>query len=150
MLPMTLQFLVAMIAAAINDRARRKCLYLAEEVHVLKEQVETLSAGKKLAFTADQRRRLAIAGKELTPKERKEYCHLVKPETILAWFRQLAAKKYDSSEATRGRPRKSKDVRKLVIQMASHNPGWGYTKIRDALRTGLGIEIGRTTAADIS
>jgi putative transposase len=28
------------------------------------------------------------------------------------------------------------------------NPGWGYTKIRDALRTGLGIEIGRTTVAD--
>jgi hypothetical protein len=33
--------------------------------------------------------------------------------------------------------------------MASDNPGWGYTKIRDALRTGLGIEIGRTTVADI-
>lgn len=60
---------------------------------MLKEQVKTLSAGKKLAFTADQRRRLAIVGKELAPKERKECCHLVKPETTLAWFRQLAAKK---------------------------------------------------------
>jgi len=29
------------------------------------------------------------------------------------------------------------------------NLGWGYTKMRDALRTGLKIEIGRTTAADI-
>jgi len=29
------------------------------------------------------------------------------------------------------------------------NRGWGYTKIRDALRTGLGIEIGRTTVAEI-
>jgi hypothetical protein len=27
--------------------------------------------------------------------------------------------------------------------------GWGYTKIRDALRTGLKIEIGRTAVADI-
>ncbi len=27
--------------------------------------------------------------------------------------------------------------------------GWGYTKIRDALRTGLKIEIGRTTVANI-
>ena len=29
------------------------------------------------------------------------------------------------------------------------NPSWGYTKIRDALRTGLGIEIGRTTVENI-
>src|SRR5450759_2527819 len=29
------------------------------------------------------------------------------------------------------------------------NVGWGYTKIRDALRTGLRIEIGRTTVASI-
>jgi len=33
--------------------------------------------------------------------------------------------------------------------MATENPGWGYTKIRDALRNGLKIEIGRTTVASI-
>jgi hypothetical protein len=33
--------------------------------------------------------------------------------------------------------------------MAMANPGWGYTKIRDAMRTGLAIEIGRTTVAEI-
>ena len=33
--------------------------------------------------------------------------------------------------------------------MALENLGWGYTNIRDALRTGLKIEIGRTAAADI-
>jgi transposase InsO family protein len=85
----------------------------------------------------------------LTPDERRKCCLLVKPGTILAWFRQLAARKYDSSEARRGRPPKPKDVRKLVIKLAMENPGWGYTKIRDALRTGLGIEIGRTTVANI-
>jgi putative transposase len=44
---------------------------------------------------------------------------------------------------------KPKDVRKLVVEIALANPGWGYTKIRDALRTGLAIEIGRTTVANI-
>ena len=149
MLPMTLRFLIAMIASAFKDRAQRKCVYLEEEVRVLKEQVETLSRGKKLTFTPEQRRRLAIAGKELTPKERKECCHLVKPETILAWFRQLAAGKYDTSQARRGCPGKHKDIRKLVIKLALDNPSWGYTKIMDALRTGLGIEIERTTVANI-
>ena len=47
-----------------------------------------------------------------------------------------------------GRPRKGRDVRRLVVKLAQENPRWGYTKIRDALR-GLGIEIGRTAIADI-
>jgi hypothetical protein len=76
-------------------------------------------------------------------------CQIVRPDTLLRWFRQLAAKKYDSSaKRGPGRPRKADDVRSLVIQLATDNPGWGYTKIRDALR-GLKLEIGRSTVASI-
>ena len=149
MLPMTLQFIIVMIAAAINDRLQRKLDYVEEERRILQEQLDTATGGKKLSFTADQRRRLATTGKQLSPDERQKCCHLVKPAAILAWFRQLAARKYDSSEARGGRPPKSGDVRKLVMEMALANPSWGYTKIRDAMRTGLGIEIGRTTVANI-
>jgi putative transposase len=120
-----------------------------EERRILKEQLYVLTGGKRLSFTAPQRRRLAEAGKLLSPDERRKCCQLVKPATILAWFRQLAAKKYDSSKTKRGRPPKPKDVRKLVVEMALANPGWGYTKIRDGLRTGLAVEIGRTTVANI-
>ena len=67
----------------------------------------------------------------------------------MTWFRQLAARKYDSSDVRRGRPPKSKDVRKLVTKLATENPRWGYTKIRDALHSGLAIEISRTTVANI-
>ena len=146
---MTLQFLIVMIASAINDRLQRKLDYVDEERRILQEQLDAATGGRKISFTAEQRRRLAAAGKQLTPDERRRCCQLVKPATILAWFRQVAARKYDSSAARRGRPGKPKDVRKLVIKMALENPGWGYTKIRDALRTGLGIEIGRTTVANI-
>jgi putative transposase len=34
------------------------------------------------------------------------------------------------------------------MKLATENPGWGYTKIRDALR-GLKVDIGRTTVASI-
>jgi len=149
MLPMTLQFIIVMIASAINDRLQRKLDYLEEERRILREQLDAVNGGKKLSFTADQRRRLAVAGKLLTPDERRKCCHLAKPATILAWFRQLAARKYDSSDARRGRPPKSNDVRKLVIKLATENCRWGYTKIRAALPTGLGIEIGRATVATI-
>ena len=37
-----------------------------------------------------------MAGKTLSPEERKKYCQIVKPGTILEWFRQMAARKYDS------------------------------------------------------
>jgi putative transposase len=90
-----------------------------------------------------------VVGKALSPEERKKCCQIVKPGTLLGWFRQLGKQKYDSSKSKVGRPRKHKDIRKLVIDMALANLGWGYTKIRDALRTGLKIEIGRTTVVNI-
>ena len=59
------------------------------------------------------------------------------------------ARKYDSSRVRKpGRPRTANEIRDLVLRIARENPGWGYTKIRDALR-GLKIEIGRTTVASI-
>ena len=138
MLPMTLQFLIAMIAAAINDRLQRKLDYVEEERRVLQEQLDALTGGKKVSFTADQRRRLAAAGKAFTPDERRKCCHLVKPATILAWFRQIAARKYDSSEAGRGRPPKPRDVRKLVIKLATENPGLGVHQAQGCLAHGAG------------
>jgi hypothetical protein len=119
-LPSTLQFLIAMIASAINERMQRKLDYTQEEVRVLKEILRLETGSGRISFTADQRRGLALAGKELSPDERRKYCQLVKPATILAWFRELGARKYDSSAARkRGRPRKARNIRLLVIEMGS-------------------------------
>jgi putative transposase len=149
MLVSALDFLVVMLACALNERMQKKLDYTQAEVRVLKEVVETLTGKKRAPLTDPQRRRLAILGKDLTPKERTEVCEIVKPATILAWFRNLVAQKYDGSDKRGpGRPRTAADIRKLVIEIAEANPGWGYTKIRDALR-GLKINIGRTTIADI-
>ena len=149
MLPATIQFIVAMIASALIDRLTRKLGYMREEQRILMELLHQATGKKRFAFTADQRRRLAIKGKDLTAQERKTCCHIVRPETILAWYRQLSARKYDSSRTRNiGRPRKPDDIRNLVLRLAKENLGWGYTKIRDALR-GLKVEIGRTTVANI-
>jgi hypothetical protein len=67
MLPVTLQFIIVMIASAINDRLQRKLDYVEEERRILREQVDAATGGKKLSFTTEQRRRLATAGKLLTP-----------------------------------------------------------------------------------
>jgi hypothetical protein len=65
---------------------QRKLDYTQEEVRVLKEIVAVLTGNARLSFTADQRRRLAVAGKALRPEERKKCCQLVKPGTLLGWF----------------------------------------------------------------
>jgi len=95
MLPVTLRFIIAMIACALNERMARKARYLQEEARVFKEALATETGKTRIAFTLEQRRRLALKGKALTPEERRACCQVVRPETILARFR--------SSEAT-GRP----------------------------------------------
>jgi hypothetical protein len=128
MLPATLQFLITMIACAKSERMQRKLDYTQEEVRVLREILAAITGSGRISFTADQRRRLAVAGKALNPEERTKCCQVVKPGTLLGWFRQMVARKYDSSKRKVGRPRKDRDIRKLVIDMALANLGWGYTK----------------------
>ena len=150
MLPVTIQFIVAMFAYGLNERMARKAEYLREENRVLKEALRAATGKTRIPFTDNQRRRLAIKGRALTPQEREDCCQIVRPSTILAWFRKLCAQKYDGSVRRRklGRPRKASEIRELVIKLAYENVGWGYTKIRDALR-GLKIEISRSTVANI-
>jgi hypothetical protein len=57
MLPAPLQFIVAMIAYAINQRMARQLDYLQEEVRVLKEALAAAScAGEKCVSDAIPRR----------------------------------------------------------------------------------------------
>lgn len=117
MLPRPLQFIIALVAYAINKQMARRIEYLLEEVRVLREVYAETTGRERISFTDEQRRRLAVKGKALTPEEREGCCQVVRPGTILAWFRQLAARKYDGSQQRRklGRPRKHNDIRELVL-----------------------------------
>src|SRR5450432_2538572 len=87
MLPVTFQFLIAMLAYAINERMARKLDYVQEEVRVLREALVNATGKKRIAFTAEQRQRLAIKGKALTPDERQGCCQLVQPAAALPFVR---------------------------------------------------------------
>jgi putative transposase len=115
MLPVTFQFIIAMVAYAINEQLARRIEYLLEEVRVLREVYTETTGRKRIPFTDEQRRRLAIKGKALTPEEREACCQIARPSTILTWFRQLGAQKYDSStqRSKPGRSRKATENRPL-------------------------------------
>jgi|GEM_PF-6624867 len=74
MLPATLQFLIVLIAFAIDDRLQRKLDFVKEEMRVLWEQLHAAAGGEKLSFTTNQRRRLAEAGNLLEPDGRQKRC----------------------------------------------------------------------------
>ena len=75
---------------------------------------------------------------------------MAKPDTLLAWYRQLVAHKFDGSgcRGYPGRPRILPEVERLVVQMARQNRGWGYDRIVGALAN-LGHAISDRTVGNI-
>jgi transposase InsO family protein len=137
-----LQYLIWILAGWVNRGQRDVIEYLQEENRVLREQ---LGAGR-LPLTDAQRCRLAAKAKKIGRRGLFEIRTLVTPDTLLRWYRRLVAKKYDGSNARRaGRPRTAAEIEKLILRMARENPGWGYTRIRGALRN-VGHEIAACAA----
>jgi putative transposase len=93
-----------------------------------------------------ERRLLAEKGKPLGRKLLAEMASLATPETILRWYRERVAAKYDGSRSrcARGHPAARGDKVEQLLTMARENPTWGYTRLRGALRN-LGFDLGRST-----
>src|SRR5436190_23831125 len=89
-----LSFLIASLAGWLSEHQQRSIEYLTEENRILREQL----GGKKLRFTDDQRRRLAVRAKELSRSALNRIATIVTPETLLAWHRKLIANKYDGRD----------------------------------------------------
>jgi putative transposase len=143
--PSSLHFLLVLFSGWVNRHQNQVIDYLMEENRVLRDQI----GGRRLRLTDHERRRLAVKGNVLGRKVLRDVAGIVTPDTIFRWYRRLVARKYDGSKNRgSGRPRTATDISELVVRMARENPGWGYTRIRDALRH-LGHEIARNTVKRI-
>jgi putative transposase len=141
MLPLPLQFLAAWLAVWFARALQQQVDYLMAENRILKEKL----GNQKLRLTDADRRRLAIVGKELGLKVLAKIATIAAPETILRWYRELVAKKYDGSKQRGpGRPRKAAEIVELVLKTVRENESWGYTRVKGALKN-LGYTIGRST-----
>jgi len=137
-----LQFLILLVASWVGRRQGEAIEYLRAENRVLRARL----GPTRLRFADAERRLLAQKGKPLGRKLLAEMASLATPETILRWYREQVAAKYDGSR-TRGRPSRpaNRDEKvQLLLTMASENPSWGYTRLRGALEN-LGFDLGRST-----
>jgi hypothetical protein len=140
------QPLLLMFAGWVNRHQLDVIEYLQEENRVLKERVR----GRCLRFTDAERRRLARKAQALGRKVLNELQTPVTPDTLLRWYRELVASKWNYSHRRGpGRPRVMKTIVELILQMALENPSWGYTRIRGAL-TNLGHQAPSPISSEIT
>jgi hypothetical protein len=63
----------------------------------------------------------------------------------LRWYRELITDKYNgAAKRGAGRPRMTESLREMILRFEKENSGWGYTRLRGALRN-LGHVVGRNT-----
>ena len=82
-----------------------------------------------------ERSTLAEIGKRLGRSALQQVACVAKPDTILAWYRRLIARKFNGSKrrAYPGRPSIAREVEALIVSIARENSGRGYDRIVGAL-----------------
>ncbi len=136
---------MALVSGRVDQELLLRNEYLAAENEILKSKLN-----RPLCFSDSERIRLAKIGKQIGLKALREIACIVKPETILEWFRRLVAKKFDGSMFRKraGRPKADHVLESLIIQFAEENPSWGYDRIVGAL-SNLGYEVSDQTVGNI-
>ncbi len=77
------------LASHLNREQQRVIEYLETENQVLREKL----GKKRTLLNDDQRRRLAVKGKELGRRGLRGLTTIMTPDTILRWHRELIAQK---------------------------------------------------------
>jgi hypothetical protein len=139
-----LRLLLLAIIGWLDRREREALAYLLEENRLLRRQL----GGRRLRFTDEDRRRLAIRAHCLGRAALRDLTTIVTPDTLLRWHRQLVARKWTYRRTPTSRGDILAEIRQLVLRMAEENPTWGYTRIQGALKN-LGHQVGRSTVARI-
>ena len=104
----------------------------------------------RLKLSDAEQATLGEIGHRLGRKVLDEVANVARPDTILAWYRKLVARKFDGSKAHQGpgRPRIKREVEQLIVRMARENRDWGYDRIAGALAN-LGHEVCDQTIGNV-
>jgi putative transposase len=137
--------LLAYITGSVDQTLLLRIEYLVTENRILRNHIKG-----HVRLSDGECKTLAEIGKKLGKKALAEVAHVVKPDTILAWHRQLVAQKFDGSQqrTTLGRPKIDAELEALVVRMARENRSWGYDRIVGALAN-LGCTVSDQTVGNV-
>jgi len=137
--------LLAYVTGTVDQELLARNEYLASENRILKAQLDG-----RVKLSDAERATLGEIGHRLGRKVLAAVATVARPDTILAWYRKLVARKFDGSKARRGpgRPRVKREIEQLIVRMASENRDWGYDRIVGALAN-LGYEISDQTVGNV-
>ena len=137
--------LLAYITGTVDQELLLRNEYLVTENRILRNQIKG-----RVHLSDGERTTLAEIGKKLGKQALEDVAHIVKPDTILAWHRQLVAQKCDGSTQRKapGRPTIDQELEALVVRMARENRSWGYDRIVGALAN-LGYTVSDQTVGNI-
>src|SRR6478672_3969054 len=143
--PMRAPAPLAFVTGMVDHELLARNEYLAAENRILKAQLKG-----RLKLSDAERATLGEIGHRLGRKLLGEVATVARPDTILAWYRKLVARKFDGSKSRQGpgRPRITREVEQLIVRMASENRDWGYDRIVGALGN-LGYEISDQTVGNV-
>jgi hypothetical protein len=128
----------------VNQELLLQNEYLVAENRILKAR---LQPGWRLSDR--ERATLTEIGRRLGRKGLQLVAGIAKPDSILAWYRQLVAAKFDGCQQRRppGRPGTSPEIEDLAVRLARENSGWGYDRIVGALAN-LGYQVSDQTVGN--
>ena len=114
------------------------------EILLLRHQLQLLERGVARPELSPADRALLAAFSRVLSRRAWKTSFFVTPATLLRWHRELVARRWTYPHRSPGRPATPAAVRKLVVRLASENPGWGYRRIQGEL-VGLGIKLAAST-----
>jgi putative transposase len=137
--------ILAYVTGTVDQELLARNEYLAAENCILKAQLKG-----RLKLSNAERAKLGEIGHRLGRNLLAEVATVAKPDTILAWYRKLVARKFDGWKGRRGpgRPRIKRELEQLIVRMAGENRDWGYDRIVGALAN-LGYEISDQTIGNV-
>ena len=142
---MAWKILLAYITESVDQEILLRTEYWVTENRLLRTQTKG-----RLRLSDGERKTLAEIGKQLNKQAPEDVASIVEPDTILAWYRKLVAKKCDSSQQrqARGHSKVSEDLEAMVLHLAKENRSWGYDRIDGALAH-LGYAISNQTVGNV-
>lgn len=146
-MPLPVQFLLYLLIGWVTRQQTEAIEYLKAENQALRTKL----GGKRLRFTDAERRRLARKAKPLGRKRLRELSPIVTPDTLLRWYRELVAQKYDgSARRGLGRPRIAGEIQQWILEMGRATTRDGATHESGARFRISDSSLGETRSSESS